>query len=352
MKRDHTAYSEHKPELAAKKERKKARTDDSGTEIGAAHFVTSVLQNCYHFAKALALEIFDTNPTPNPGKIDNIGQLQSGNSQTASIQIEQASCITIELEDEDPPLSPSTLGQYQSAQKKSDKLCRLLAQIEGLNLEVAKALLSKNEVSSFIIDEFFTMIAEKSEDFPVKSLDSGFAQSVNFFDQLKNPLRYKKLREDLQNAKVILWPVCSGDPGTKGNHWYLLFFEKNEDNSYSIHCIDGLNSEQRKNYLLKGEAFLQALYPAVAPEILIAEKSAIDIPPQKNAYDCGPVISLWAAWVIHTLSQESSDDVFDYFAQFGGDYYPFRKKMAQELVDYHAALKVKNNLVKNNLLKN
>jgi len=180
----------------------------------------------------------------------------------------------------------SKVYQARAAEDKDD-LISALKNVEGLDKSLAKQLLSKAEISSFTIDEYFRVL--ESENKGIKVIQSGYAKKKTFLDPSENV----RLKEELRKADRILWPICTGEEGTTGNHWFLLILEKSKNDTYSIYCLDGFNSESRKDYLAQGEKLLQALFPQKELDTLVKSATKIDIPTQNNVVDCGAVISFW-----------------------------------------------------------
>ncbi|MBN9288624.1 MAG: hypothetical protein J0H47_11930 [Gammaproteobacteria bacterium] len=218
---------------------------------------------------------------------------------------------------------------YQArVEEDKDDLINALKNVEGLDKNLAKQLLSKAEISSFTIDEYFRVL--ESENKGIKMIPSGFAKSKIFL----NPTENLRLKEELKKADRILWPICTGDLGTTGNHWFLLILEKSKNDTYSIYCLDGFNSESRKDYLAQGEKLLQALFPTKELDTLVKSTAKIDIPTQNNGVDCGAVISFWG------MKCAKNAQIPLHNKKGSCDYSEFRYDMAETLIAKQNARKV------------
>lgn len=219
--------------------------------------------------------------------------------------------------------------------KAEHELLNALAACEGLNFELAENLLIGKQVSSFIIDDYFEALDQQYQSLPVKSINSGFAKQCYFFESLKNPLKYVGLKKQLIDAKIIFWPICSGKPGSSDEHWYLLFFIKNQEQSYTSYCIDTLNkTTSHLEYFVKGRNLLTTLYPNIAAKDLIKKEESCIVFPQKNLVDCGPGIGAWAFIILQylMLTKPTIEFEMNHIKAPEIDYSKFRSEIAHMLI--------------------
>lgn len=138
-----------------------------------------------------------------------------------------------------------------------------------------------------IICAFFSALAEKHK--RKKNIayipPCDFKHTTYRINQLQS--NTSSMGYQLRNAQLIFWPISDKDSG----HWYLLAIKVNNNQTFEIMVLDGLNIASSA-YLEQGVKLLRTLFPLVRDKQISSRK--VPMPKQDNLRDCGPFICLVA----------------------------------------------------------
>ncbi|MBS0286972.1 MAG: hypothetical protein JSR17_06735 [Proteobacteria bacterium] len=219
----------------------------------------------------------------------------------------------------------STYASRYSTKETKETLCKAISKKGELHTTQVNSLISNEEISCFVIDSYLQKLCE--EDPRLAYIETSRNVQADLIERLnKKPQYLSNTRKALQKADTIFVPMCTGKPGTAGNHFYLVILKKTPSNKFSLFCLDGFNSLDRVKHLKKAKAMLASYFGDPAFESRIEKSTCLDIPTQTNFVDCGAVIAYWASQLAHQLPPFS-------IPQGKCDYSAFRWDIAQKLLE-------------------